>query len=121
MERNDADNRRELIAADDWDFFVEGDERHADAIVIRPPRSYWQALGDEPIRVGLVEYHIMVFLASRPYHAFTRREIAQAASSAGRSVAENDVDEFVGSLREQLGVLSDFVQTVPYVGYRFKP
>jgi DNA-binding response OmpR family regulator len=122
MPRDDQEKRRELILADEWDFSVGRDAERAgdDEVELRPPRSYWQALGDEPIRVGIVEFRIMAFLATRPYHAFTRHEIAHAVTSASRPVAEGDVDGYVGLLRDQLGVLSDFVQTVPYVGYRFK-
>ena len=99
-----------------WD---SDDERRGEDVVIRPPASYRQALGDEPIRVGAVEFQIMLFLASRPYHAFTRREIA-AAVSERLPVTEELIDSYVSSLRDQLGVFHDFVQTVPHVGYRFK-
>jgi DNA-binding response OmpR family regulator len=101
-----------------WD--VEVPERNADQVAIRPPTSFRQALNDEPIRVGVVEFKIMLFLASWPYHAFTRRQIAEAVSTEDRLVSELAVDEYVASLREQLGVFHDYVQTVPHVGYRFK-
>jgi DNA-binding response OmpR family regulator len=48
------------------------------------------------------------------------RQIAEAVSTDNRFVSELAVDDYVASLREQLGVFHDFVQTVPYVGYRFK-
>jgi DNA-binding winged helix-turn-helix (wHTH) protein len=35
-------------------------------------------------------------------------------------VTEETVDEHIDALRDQLGVLHDYVQTVPYIGYRFK-
>jgi DNA-binding response OmpR family regulator len=101
-----------------WD--VEIPEPDADQVAIRPPTSYRQALDDELIRVGLVEFKIMLFLASWPYHAFTRRQIAEAVSTEDRQVSEMAVDDYVASLREQLGVFHDYVQTVPHVGYRFK-
>lgn len=99
-----------------WD---SEEERRGAEVVIRPPASYRQALGEEPIRVGAVEFQIMLFLASRPYHAFTRREIA-AAVNERIPITEELVDTYVSSLRDQLGVFHDFVQTVPHVGYRFK-
>jgi DNA-binding response OmpR family regulator len=101
-----------------WD--VEFHERDADQVAIRPPTSFRQALGEGPIRVGLIEFKIMLFLASWPYHAFTRRQIAEAVSTVDRPVSEPVVDEYIASLREQLGVFHDYVQTVPHVGYRFK-
>jgi len=40
--------------------------------------SYRLALGREIIQLGVVEFRILLFLASKPYHAFTRRSIAEA-------------------------------------------
>lgn len=84
------------------------------------PKSFRLALGQEPIQLGNVEFRILLFLASRPYHAFTRRAIADAVSTNPNPIAEADVDEHISSLRDQLGVFYDYVQNVPYVGYRFK-
>lgn len=95
-------------------------ERQSGEVELRPPATYRQAMGDEPIRVGVVEFQIMLFLASRPYHAFTRREIANAVSASRQPIPEESIDGYVSSLRDQLGVLHDFVQIVPHVGYRFK-
>jgi DNA-binding response OmpR family regulator len=62
----------------------------------------------------------MLFLSRRPYHAFTQREIAEAVSAEGPIIAAEAIGDHIATLREQLGVLHDFVQTVPQVGYRFK-
>ena len=35
-------------------------------------------------------------------------------------VAEETLDQHVMSLREQLGFFRDYIQAVPYIGYRFK-
>ena len=116
-----APERSELIAGGIDDFWeVEEHQRRSESVLIRPPASYRQAFGDEPIRVGIVEFRIMLFLASRPYYAFTRRQIADAVTAAGRPVEEEEVDDHVATLRDQLGILHDFVQTVPHVGYRYK-
>jgi DNA-binding response OmpR family regulator len=91
---------------------------HAD----RPERSssYHLALGREAIPLGIVEFRILLFLASRPYHAFTRLSIAESVSSEDHPVLEDAVDQHVASLLDQLGVFHDYVQAVPYIGYRFK-
>jgi DNA-binding response OmpR family regulator len=99
---------------------VEEREQHGNAVFVRPPSSYRQAFGDKPIRVGIIEFQILLFLASRPYHAFTSREIANALNLTGLSISPEVVDGHVAALRDQLGVLHDFVQTVPHVGYRYK-
>ncbi len=83
--------------------------------------SYRLALGHETIQLGIVEYRILLFLASKPYNAFTRQSIAEAVNSALTPVGENSVDAHVDSLLDQLGVFHDYVQSVPYIGFRFKP
>ena len=84
------------------------------------PRSYHVALGQEPIQLGIVEFRILLFLASRPYHAFTRTCIADAVTSLRDPVTEDTVDQHIARLLEQLGVFHDYVQSVPFIGYRFK-
>lgn len=91
----------------------------SEALPGRPP-AYRLALGKEPIQLGLVECRILLYLAGRPYHAFTRRSIATAVSSEFGRIEEESVDRHVASLIDQLGVFHDYVQAVPYVGYRFK-
>lgn len=85
-----------------------------------PPESYRVALGREPIQLGIVEFRILMYLAGRPYHPFTRRSIAEAVHTDYYPVTEDTVDQHVDSLLSQLGVFHDYVQAVPYVGYRFK-
>jgi DNA-binding response OmpR family regulator len=82
--------------------------------------SYRLALGEEAIQLGIIEFRILLFLASRPYHAFTRQSIADAVSSARYPVVEASVERHIASLLDQLGVFHDYVQAVPYIGYRFK-
>jgi DNA-binding response OmpR family regulator len=113
--------RLSLIASDaDLLWEVEYQAPPDGSVRLRPPRSYRQALGESPIELGLVEFRIMLFLSRRPYHAYTRREIAEALEQMGSGVAEESIDAYVASLRDQLGVFYDFVQPVPHVGYRFK-
>jgi DNA-binding response OmpR family regulator len=115
---------RELIPGDDHHIWEAVDDPgHDETISVHPPTSYRHAFGDKPIRLGVVEFHILLFLAQRPYHAFTRRQIADALSTGTPTalyVEESTIDAHVATLRNQLGVLGDFVQTVPYVGYRYK-
>lgn len=85
-----------------------------------PPQSYLVAFDQEPIQLGIVEFRILLFLASRPYHAFTRRCIADAVTSKRDLVTEDAVDRHITILLEQLGVFHDYIQSVPYIGYRFK-
>jgi DNA-binding response OmpR family regulator len=93
-----------------------------DTLLVRPPTSYRHAFGDKPIRLGAIEFQILLFLASRPYHAFTPKQIATTVAAELKSppLENTALETHVANLREQLGVLSDFVQTVPGVGWRYK-
>jgi two-component system phosphate regulon response regulator PhoB len=83
-------------------------------------RSYRFRLGRETIQLDLVEYRILNVLASRPYHAFPRKRLIEAVSTELEPVTEETLDDFIASLRDKLGFFRDYVQTVPYIGYRFK-
>jgi DNA-binding response OmpR family regulator len=88
----------------------------------RPDKEpvYRVKMGRVPIWLTPVEFRILSFLASRPYHAYTRSRIAQAASSDRHPVSEESVDGHIATLRQRLGFFRDYIQTVPYIGYRFK-
>lgn len=84
------------------------------------PWSYLAKRGRGTIRLSYVEYRILKLLASRPNHVFSPCRIADAVSTTGRPVTAESLRLYVASLRSQLGFFSDFIQTVPYWGYRFK-
>ena len=108
------------IGDDDHAWQVDDELSGRDSVSVRPPSSYRHAFGDNPIRLGLVEFRILLFLASRPYHAFTRRQIVDALAADSITVDQAAVDGHITTLRDQLGILGDFVQTVPHVGFRYK-
>jgi len=84
------------------------------------PWSYAAKRGRGRIRLTLVEYRILRFLAARPNRAMTRSSIAKAVSTASDIVTADTLADFIRSLRGQLGFYSDYIQSVPYIGYRFK-
>jgi DNA-binding response OmpR family regulator len=86
-----------------------------------PPSIYRIAFGLEPILLGNLEFRILMLLASKPYWPFSPQSIAAAVTTERELVTEETVDQHIDSLREQLGFFRDYVQTVPYMGYRFKP
>ena len=84
------------------------------------PWSYQAKRGQGTLRLSLVEYRILKFLASRPNRAFTGRRIAAAVSTKLHPVTAPSLGRYIRSLRAQLGFFSDYIQTVPFIGYRFK-
>ena len=95
-------------------------QRHQEENVASP-WSYGVRIGRVPVTLGVVEYRILRFLSDRPYHGFTPRQIARGVTDDAFPVTEESIAKWIASLREQLGFFSDYVQTVPHLGYRFKP
>lgn len=83
--------------------------------------GYVFRLGRLPVSLTWTEFRLVRFLSACPYRPFTRRQIAEAVFSSDCPVDEGQIDEHVRTLRDKLGIFSDYVQTVPHIGYRFKP
>jgi len=84
------------------------------------PWSYQAKTGRGTLRLPTVEYRILQFLASRPNQAFTRDRIVAAVSTTRHLVTVETLGRYIHSLRAHLGFFSDYIQSVPYIGYRFK-
>jgi DNA-binding response OmpR family regulator len=106
--------------ADVADFVREARRRGRIEEQSEPPPFYRVALGLEAIQLGDVEFRILTLLASRPYLPFSHEAIAGAVSTELHPVTADSVDQHIASLRDQLGFFRDYVQTVPFMGYRFK-
>lgn len=84
------------------------------------PWSYLAKMARGTLELQSVEFRILRFLATRPYRAFSRQRIAAAVSTEREPVTEETLGRYIRSLRAQLGFYGDFIQTVPFIGYRFK-
>ena len=73
------------------------------------------------IHMSHIEYLLICVLARRPYHAFTPRQIVLQVNAREQFVSEDNLRKHIRSLRDKLGFFHDYIQTVPYIGYRFKP
>jgi len=110
-----------LYFADFAEFVREAARRKGQVDEQQPPPPFYRvALGLEPFRLGEVEFRILMLLASQPYLPFSAQSIAAAVTTERVPVSEDTLDQHIASLREQLGFFRDYVQTVPYMGYRFK-
>jgi DNA-binding response OmpR family regulator len=85
-----------------------------------PRAGYLVELSGHPISLDYVEFCLLQFLSAHPYKAFTRSQIAEAITSDEFPVSAETLDAHVTSLRDKLGLFSDYIQSVPYIGYRFK-
>ncbi len=98
-------------------------QRQVDFKVERDLLPHQIVLGGKPIGLEPVEYKFLTFLAQKPYHAFSKREILNELNDGTlpEDQTEESLRSLVRSLRDKLGFFWDFVQPVPYIGYRFKP
>ncbi|MCP4195317.1 MAG: winged helix-turn-helix transcriptional regulator [Planctomycetaceae bacterium] len=87
---------------------------------VAPCSGYSVELGGNPIQLDFIEFRILRFLAKSPYRAYTKKQIVQAVSSEEQRLREDELGAHIASLRGKLGLFSDYVQSVPHVGYRFK-
>ena len=94
--------------------------RFASTDEIVDPWSYQAKRGQGTLRLTTVEFRILNFLAARPNQAISPRRIADAVSTKTHRVTVETLGEHIHSLRGHLGFFSDYIQTVPYIGYRFK-
>ena len=94
--------------------------RHEKSVDVLP---YQIVLGGQPIHLTLREYQLILFLANRPYYAFTREQIVAGLGPGedGQLLVSEEIGDLIHSLRDKLGFFRDFIQTVPHIGYRFKP
>jgi DNA-binding response OmpR family regulator len=99
-------------------------EKRRDAEVeelIEPSRPVRVRIAKSPINLTWIEFRIIHFLSRKPYKAYTRKQIIEAVVSENVELTEGSLDDHIRSLRDKLGILSDYIQSVPYIGYRFKP
>ncbi|MDA0657449.1 MAG: helix-turn-helix domain-containing protein [Planctomycetota bacterium] len=82
--------------------------------------DYLVTLGRKAVVVDGIEFRILRFLASQPYRAFTPDRIVAAVTTPQEPVTSETLRAYILSLRDKLGMFSDYVQSVPYVGYRFR-
>ena len=121
----DRDNDRESAFVRQFEMnFAERDEVHRRATIndenATPRAGILIEISGHPIRLEFIEFQILTFLARSPYRAFSRKQIVDAVGTEQQPVTEDELPNYIMSLRDKLGLFSDYVQTVPYVGYRFK-
>lgn len=95
-------------------------EKQVEEVTVEIPRFLFR-LGREPVALSLTEFKIIRFLSKKPYKAFSREQIVNAIHTDDHPVTDDNLDEHVRGLRDKLGLFSDYIQTVPYIGFRFKP
>ena len=66
------------------------------------------------------EFELLAFLAANPGRVFSRDELLSRIWGESVQVVERTVDVHVSKIRDKLGTLSDHIETVKGVGYRYQ-
>lgn len=84
------------------------------------PERYEARIEQEVLKLTATEFGILHFLARHPGWVYTRTQIVDAVRGADYPITDRTVDVHLVSLRKKLGKLSDIIETVRGIGYRFK-
>lgn len=77
-------------------------------------------LNDQILPLTSTEFKLLHFLVRHPGWVYTRSQLIDAAQGSDYVVTDRAIDVHIVSLRKKLGYLSDMLETVRGVGYRFR-
>jgi two-component system, OmpR family, alkaline phosphatase synthesis response regulator PhoP len=105
--------------------FVSSNSNEEEEIVryrdlVMNPNDFSVMFQDAPLKLTVVEYKILYFLARRPGRVYSRARILEKVRGDDVIITERTVDVHVLSLRRKLGDAADMIETVRGIGYRVK-
>lgn len=74
---------------------------------------------EHELKLTPMEFRLLQFLIKNEHRVVTRADILQGVWGSGVFVVDRVIDKHVSSLRQKLGNLADYIQTVPRLGYQF--
>ena len=103
-----------------------GAQPAADERIVREPLvidvgAHTVRLKGKEITLTAIEFKLLHRLARRPGRVFSRDQLLSEVWGYSREVETRTVDTHMKRLRAKLGPVSDWIQTVRGVGYRFQP
>lgn len=75
---------------------------------------------NEEIILTSTEFKILLLLAEKPGHVFTRVQFINNIQGESIFVTGRTIDTHIAGLRKKLGIASEFIETIRGIGYRFK-
>lgn len=85
------------------------------------PEAHTASFRGRPLSLQPREFEVLCLLASHPGRTLTRSYLIENSSSYGLPISTRSLDTHIKNLRKKLKAGSPLIQTVPRVGYRFKP
>ena len=83
-------------------------------------RTHRASIGNISLELTPTEFSLLEALLQNPGRVYSRGELIDATHSPGVIVLERTIDVHIRSLRSKLGSMSDSIETVRGVGYRFR-
>jgi two-component system, OmpR family, phosphate regulon response regulator PhoB len=77
-------------------------------------------INEEEISLTSTEFKILLLLAQRPGHVYTRDQFINNIQGEHIYVTGRTIDTHIAGLRKKMGDLSNMIETIRGIGYRFK-
>ena len=84
------------------------------------PEKHEVRIKGQPVELSLSEFKILELLTSRPGRVFTRDQILDHLWGQEKVVIPRTVDVHIRHLREKLGPLAVYIQSIRGVGYKYE-
>lgn len=104
--------RASLIDGDSNDEIIKHGELMVD------PQRHLVEIDGEPVDLTATEFSLLNHLASNPGRVYSREQLVE--NVLGTIVTDRNIDVHIRAIRKKLGDLSELIETVRGVGYRFK-
>lgn len=109
------DNVRSIVAADR----SSGQLPFSCGALSLDPSAYTARLGEDPLDLTRTEFDLLCLLARNPGRAFSRNYLLETVWDEAYISGDRSVDNAILRLRKKLGGLSESIETVWGIGYRF--
>jgi DNA-binding response OmpR family regulator len=75
---------------------------------------------NEEITLTSTEYKILLLLAQKPGHVYTREQFINSIQGENIFVTGRTIDTHIAGLRKKMGEAANMIETIRGIGYRFK-
>ena len=75
--------------------------------------------GDQDLNLTQIEFKLLTLLTRKEDQVFSREQILNTLWGHNVSVSDRTIDTHIYTLRKKMGFASQFIQSVPRMGYRF--
>jgi DNA-binding response OmpR family regulator len=75
---------------------------------------------DEEIALTSTEFKILMLLAQKPGHVYTREQFINSIQGENIFVTGRTIDTHIAGLRKKMGDTANMIETIRGIGYRFK-